>query len=384
MVTPREHVLADLIGSIPAQEGATHFGSFLHRLNAGQNLTYAEAHSYMTKVLAIEDPRQRSAQLAVLLNGVMAKHPTIDEAAGVIDAAFDLDLRRLADRPEHPFANERVVAVAGSGKKGLKTPNISTPAAIVAAAAGIKIAKCASSATSSAAGSADTLKNLGVRLTAHVPRTLDVMAACNLGVFEIEQMIPRFDAAYGGLFFAPHVLSLGFPALLLPIKTDNLLYGIAHPDVDLSVEVLRRYHSGDMLVVSSTPDNIRWIDEVGIIGETSVVGVRGGERGQTRRLAMAEILGVGPYRTAEIAAHGSAQDQARAVVDILAGRSTRALADMVAVNAATLIFLGSTTLTVPAAFDVAREALASGAALNTLKELVRCSGGDHSALGRWL
>ncbi|MBR7827800.1 hypothetical protein KDK95_15885 [Actinospica sp. MGRD01-02] len=376
--------MADLIGSIPSQEATPHFGAFLHRLNAGQNLTYTEARAYMTKVLAIADPRQRSAQLAVLLNGIMAKHPTIDEATGVIDAAFDLDLRRPADRPEHPFTGEKVVAVAGSGKKGLKTPNISTPAAIVAAAAGIKVAKCASSATSSAAGSADTLKNLGVHLTSEVPRTLDVMASCNLGVFEIEQMIPRFDAAYGGLFFAPHVLSLGFPALLLPIKTDNLLYGIAHPDVDLSVEVLRRYHAGDMLVVSSTPDNIRWIDEVGIIGETSVVGVRGGQRGQTRRLAMAEILGVGPYRTAEIAAHGTATDQARTVVDILAGRSTRALADMVAVNAATLIFLGSTTLTVPAAFEIACEALTSGAALNTLTQLVQRSGGDRGALGRWL
>lgn len=110
-------------------------------------------------------------------------------------------------------------------------------------------------------------------------RTLEVMAACNLGVFEIELMVPRFDAAYGGLFFAPHVLSLAFPALLLPVKTDHLLYGIAHPDVTLSMEVLRGYHDGDMLVVSSTPDNVRYIDEVGIIG------VRGLRRGNMCRLA---------------------------------------------------------------------------------------------------
>ena len=36
--------------------------------------------------------------------------------------------------------------------------------------------------------------------------------------------------------------SLAFPALLLPVRTDHLLYGIAHPDVTLSLEVLRRYH----------------------------------------------------------------------------------------------------------------------------------------------
>ncbi|MFF5230288.1 hypothetical protein [Dactylosporangium sp. NPDC000521] len=377
---------ADLIGQDErlSSPDPTHFGAFLHRLNSGQSMTYHEAATYMRMVLAIDDPRQRSAQLGVLLNGFMARHPTVEEATGVIDAALELDAHHPADRPAHPFAGEHVIGVAGSGKKGIKTPNISTPAAIVAAAAGIKIAKCASAATSSVAGSADTLKNLGVRVTGDTARTLEVMAGCGLGLFEIEQMVPRFDAAYGGLFFAPHVLSLAFPALLLPIKTDTLLYGIAHPDVSLSLEVLRRYHTGDTLVVSSTPDNLRWIDEVGIIGETSIVGVRGGERGRTLRLTLSDVLGVGPYELGDIAPGVTAADQARIVVDILTGRAPRGLIDLVAVNAATLIFLGTAQRTVPQAFTLARDLLASGAALAKLHELIKFSGGTSAALRRWL
>jgi anthranilate phosphoribosyltransferase len=380
-----ESMFADLIGSPerPATSGPQHFGTYLHRLNAGQSLTYHEAHDYMRIVLSIEDPRQCSAQLGVLLNGFMAKHPSVDEALGVIDAALELDVHRPADRPAHPFTGEQVIGLAGSGKKGFKTPNISTPAAIVAAAGGIKVAKCASGATSSVAGSADTLKNLGVRLTGNVAQTLEVMSRCGLGIFEIEQMVPRFDAAYGGLFFAPHVLSLAFPALLLPIRTDNLLYGIAHPDVGLSLEVLHRYHSGDLLVVSSTPDNVRWIDEVGIIGETSIVGVQGGERGRTIRLTLSEVLGVGPYALSDITPGATTDEQTRIAVDILAGRAPQALNDLVAVNAATLIFLGTTDLTVPAAFDLAREVLSSGAALAKLQELIAVSGGSAAALRRW-
>lgn len=377
-------MFADLIGPAATFEGAADFGTYLHRLNAGQNLTYQEAADYMRAVLAIEDPRQRSAQLAVLLNGLMAKHPTVDEATGVIDAALELDVRHPDARPRHPFTGETVIGMAGSGKKGLKTPNISTPAAIVAAAAGIRIAKCASAATSSVAGSADTLKNLGVRLSANHDQTIDVMARCGIGVFEIEQMVPRFDAAYGGLFFAPHVLSLAFPALLLPIRTDNLLYGIAHPDVSLSLEVLRRYHSGDVLVVSSTPDNLRWIDEVGIVGETTMVGVRNGERGQTLRLAMADLLGVGPYRLTDLAAGTTPADQARIAVEILAGRAPQAVTDMVAVNAATLIYLGTTDHTVAEAFARARELIADGAALAKLRDLVVASGGSDHILRGWL
>lgn len=378
-------MLADLMGpAVLAERTPRHFGAYLHRLNARQNLTYEEANNYMRMVLELKDPRQRSAQLAVLLNGLMAKHPTVEEATGVIDAALALDVHRPADRPNHPFSGEQVIGMAGSGKKGLKTPNISTPAAIVAAAAGIKVAKCASAATSSVAGSADTLKNLGVRLTCDTDRTLEVMARCNLGMFEIEQMVPRFDAAYGGLFFAPHVLSLAFPALLLPIKTDHLLYGLAHPDVCLSLEVLRRYHRGDMLVVSSTPDNVHWIDEVSIVGETSVIGVRGRKRGHMSRFALGEALGLGPYDLADLAPGATARDQARIVFDVLAGRAPRALVDLVAVNAATLIFLGTTQHTVPAAFALAREVLATGAAISKLRELIRFSGGSEAAIRDWL
>ncbi|MER7273491.1 hypothetical protein ABT369_03445 [Dactylosporangium sp. NPDC000244] len=379
-------MFADLIGPAAAllDMAPAHFGSYLHRVNAGQSLTYEEANNYMRLVLAIEDDRQRSAQLGVLLNGIMAKRPAAEEAAGVIDAALELDVHQPADRPAHPFTGEQVIGMAGSGKKGVKTPNISTPAAIVAAAAGIKVAKCASAATSSVAGSADTLKNLGVKISGDRDRTLEVMGACNLGVFEIEQLVPRFDAAYGGLFFAPHVLSLAFPALLLPIKVDNLLYGIAHPDVTLSLEVLRRYHRGDMLVVSSTPDNMRWIDEVGIIGETCVVGVRGGERGHMRRLALDDVLGVGPYSLSDLAPGRTATEQARIVVDILAGKAPRALIDLVAVNAATLIYLGTTHRTVPESFALACEVLSSGAALAMLRDLARLSGGTDAVIRGWL
>ncbi|MEV4237158.1 hypothetical protein AB0J47_18490 [Nocardia sp. NPDC049737] len=374
---------ANLMGLVEDSK-PTHFASYLSRLNSGLSLTYREASDYMRSVLDIDDPRMRSAQLGVLLNGLMAKHPTVEEASGVIDAALALDGLRLGARPSHPFTGERVVGIAGSGKKGIKTPNISTPAAIVAAAGGVRVAKCASAATSSVAGSADILKRLGVKLTRSTGRTLDVMAECGLGIFEIEQMVPRFDAAYGGLFFAPHVLSLAFPALLLPIRTDTLLYGIAHPNVSLSLEVLRRYHDGDLLVVSSTPDNLSWIDEVGIVGDTSIVGVREGVRGRTLRLGLAEVLGVGPYSVHDLVPGSDVTEQARIVVDVLTGTAAPALVDLVAVNAATLLLLDNIGTTVPEAFDLARELISSGAALAKLRELITASGGDDHTVRGWL
>lgn len=359
------------------------FEAYLHRLNSGQSLSYHEAYDYMAAVLAIEDERRRSAQLGVLLNGMMAKRLMLDEALGVVDAALDIDGHRPRARPAHPFS-ESVLGVAGSGKKGVKTPNISTPAAIIAAAAGVKVAKCASAATSSVAGSADTLKQLGVQLSGDAESTCEVMARCGVGFFEIEQMVPRFDDVYGGLFFAPHVLSLAFPALLLPMKTDKLFYGIAHPDVGLSLEVLRRYHDGDVLVASSTSDNVHWIDEIGVVGETMLVGVRMGERGSTTRVDVAKMLGIGPYEFPTMPPGGTPDDQARVVLEVLAGLAPPALRDFVGVNAATLIYLASTGTTMAEAFQIAGELVANGAALGKLEELARVSGGDASRIRRWL
>jgi anthranilate phosphoribosyltransferase len=60
----------------------------------------------------------------------------------------------------------------------------------------------------------------------------------------------------------------------------------------------------------------------------------------------------------------------------------RALVDLVAVNAATLIFLGTSQHTLPEAFALAREVLASGAALARLRDLARLSGGTDEAIRR--
>jgi len=60
------------------------------------------------------------------------------------------------------------------------------------------------------------------------------------------------------------------------------------------------------------------------------------------------------------------------------------LTDLVAVNAATLIYLGTSELTIPAAFALARDVLSTGSALSKLLELIRLSGGSAAAVKRWL
>jgi anthranilate phosphoribosyltransferase len=365
------------------EEESHHRGWYMHRLACGRSLTYTEAAEAMTTVLALTDPRCRSAQLAALLHTVMARRPTVEEVTGIIDAALSIDGHDPRRRPPHPFTGERVIGLAGSGKKGMRTANISTPAALVAASAGAKVVKCASSATSSVAGSADILGILGVRLSADPATTFDVMADCGLGVFPIEQLVPRFDAVYGGLFFAPHVMSLGFPALLVPVVTDALVYGLAHPDVGLAWEVLTRYDVRDVVVVASTHDNLRWVDEVGIAGETWIADAQEG-RGRTARLDIARLVGIDPGPLDHLRPGATPHEQARLTVSVLAGTAPRGLRDMVAVNAATLLVVAGICPTLAQAFEVAGDRLDGGAALDCLRRLVHSSGGvDDGRVRAW-
>jgi anthranilate phosphoribosyltransferase len=102
-----------------------------------------------------------------------------------------------------------------------------------------------------------------------------------------------------------------------------------------------------------------------------------------RRLKLGDVLALGPYDLADLAPGATARDQARLVVEVLTGQASRALVDLVAVNAATLIYLGTTQHTVPAAVAVAREVLDSGAALAKLRQLIRLSGGSEAAIEDW-
>ncbi len=70
--------------------------------------------------------------MGILLNGLMAKGPTKEEVRGLLDAAFTMDGFNPEERNYYP-SKKKTITIAGSGKKGYKTVNIITPAAIVAA-----------------------------------------------------------------------------------------------------------------------------------------------------------------------------------------------------------------------------------------------------------
>src|SRR5437867_8666827 len=126
----------------------------LARLLDGHDLSRAEARAVMNEVM---DGAATPAQIGGLLVALRLKGETADEIAGCAEAMRE---HMLAIRP----ARDDLVDTAGTGGDGAHTFNISTAAALVAAAAGAGVAKHGNRAVSSASGSADVLEALGFEL----------------------------------------------------------------------------------------------------------------------------------------------------------------------------------------------------------------------------
>ena len=119
----------------------------------GGTLSMDEARGAMGAVM---DGEATPAQLAALLMGLRMRGETVDELAG-----FATAMRERVVRVDAP---DGAIDVVGTGGDGSGTFNISTTAALVAAAAGVPVAKHGNRAITSQAGSADVLDALGIRI----------------------------------------------------------------------------------------------------------------------------------------------------------------------------------------------------------------------------
>ncbi len=138
----------------------------LARLLDGHDLTREEARRTMGEIMAGE---ATAAQIAGFLVALRAKGETADEIAGCAEAMREHVLRVRPTRTD-------LVDVVGTGGDGANTYNISTAAALVAAAAGAAVAKHGNRAASSQTGAADVLEALGFRLeqpSERIERSID-------------------------------------------------------------------------------------------------------------------------------------------------------------------------------------------------------------------
>src|SRR5437868_10755261 len=301
------------------------------------------------------------AQIGGLLVGLAAKGCTVEELVGAASVMREKSVRVGCD------GIDVVLDTCGTGGDVRGTFNISTAAAIVVAAAGVKVVKHGNRSASGKSGSADVLEKLGVRLEltgAQLRRCLDEAGFC-FAFARAHHPAMKFVAAARSALGIPTIFNLLGP-LTNPANARHQLLGVFAPELtDRLATVLRELGSERAWVVHADDG----LDELSTIGPTRVSELKDGEV-RSWSLDPAK-LGLPYARLSDLQVSG-VEESADVIRRVLWGESGAAR-DIVALNAAAALLVAGRDQDLPAALRRADEAIESGAAQRTLEALVRCS-----------
>jgi anthranilate phosphoribosyltransferase len=372
-----------MVKKVENKETSKEVEELIYRLNTGSPIELSILREAFTSVLT-QSNSARDVQLGSILTGMMVRGPTAEQTEVMLRCAFAIDNFTPHSKEINIPGKSKLVCAVGSGKKGYKVMNISTPASLIAASAGAYTAKAVSLATSSATGSGDLLRLLGANIDIPVERMIKVTKKVHFGAYPIENTIPKFDKIYGGKFYAPHPLSFGLAALASPIKPGVLLYGLAHPNIELSINVLKKFGVRNAMVVSSTDDNVHYLDELGVYGTTKLIGMRDGNIGQVLYFNPLRELRLPHYSHKDIAQGKNVLENVKLCINILRGRSNKAREDIVCINAGSILYLAGLASELPEGFAMAKKVVREGLPYEKLLEFVEATGGNKNAIKRYI
>lgn len=331
------------------------YKSILKNATTHQELTEQEIYGLINAINndEVSDVQIAGFQVALLMKGSSSK-----EIAYIAKAMRDNCV------PLKPKVQEELMDTCGTGG-GLSTFNISTATAIVAAAAGIPIAKHGSRSISSLSGSADVLEALGVNI--------------NLTPAQAEKMIEEIGIAF---LYAP----LFHPVMckVLPAETDlgikTIFYTIIGPLINpaFATKHLLGVYKPELLdTVASVAKDLGYtnamfvhgldgLDEISLIGKTRINELKEGEI--TTYEIQPEDFGMERCTLDEIKT-GAPEENATTIRGVFAGEIVGPRRNVIVLNAAGALKIGGKAATFEEGIALANALIDSGAAAEKLQQL---------------
>jgi anthranilate phosphoribosyltransferase len=332
----------------------------LARLLDGHDLDRGQARAVMDEIMTGEATQ---AQIGGFLVALRLQGETPDEIAGFAEAIRE---QAVVVRPQR----DDLVDVVGTGGDGQRTLNISTAAALVAAAAGAGVAKHGNRAVSSASGSADVLEALGFDLELPVERISRSIDELGFGFMFAPAHHPGFrHAAPVRRELATRTVFNVLGPLTNPAGARAQIVGVYDPALVRTIaEALVRLDARRAFVVHGAFG----VDELSPAGPNLVCEVVDG----VVRQREIDPLDLGVARCApEDLRGGTPVENAAAIRAILAGDERGARRDAILLTAAGAIAAGGHADDLGDGLELARETLDSGAAAERLDALVAFSHG---------
>jgi anthranilate phosphoribosyltransferase len=331
------------------------YKDILGKITSHQELTEAEVSEL---IAAIDEGAISNVQIAGFQVALLMKGASLRETAYIAKAM------RAHCVPLRPKVAGEMMDTCGTGG-GLSTFNISTATAVVAAAAGIPVAKHGSRSIASLSGSADVLEALGVniRLKPHeTERMIEEIGIAFLYAPLFHPVMgkvlpPEQDLGIKTIFYSiigPLINPAFAPRHLLGVYKPELLHTVAYVAKELGYTHAMFVHGLDGL------------DEISLLGKTRLLHLKDGELTTTE--IQPEDFGLARCTLSEIKA-GTPEINAETIRNVFAGKTTGARRDAIVLNAAGALLVGGKVDSFKAGICLAGELIDGGAAAQKLRAL---------------
>lgn len=327
----------------------------IQALVARRSLTMEEATRVMEEIM---EGKATPAQIGAFITALRLKGETIDEIVGLA--------KTMRAKAVRVTINEPVVDTCGTGGDGSGTFNISTAAALVAAGAGLKVAKHGNRAMSSQCGSADVLEALGVRIDLDAGQVQQCLEEVGIGFMFAPLFHPamKYAAAPRREIGIRTIFNILGP-LANPAGAEYQVIGV--PDKRLAEKIARALHQLGTKHALITHGCNGW-DELSITGRSMVWEVSADGLSPVY-VVSPEDLGLrrAPARTIK---GGTPAENADIIREVLRGKAGPRR-DVVLMNAAAVLVAGNKADTLQQGMALAITAIDGGQALASLERLIK-------------
>jgi anthranilate phosphoribosyltransferase len=326
-----------------------------------QDLTYDEAYAVMNEIMGGETTPTQNAAFLAALSTKSTKAETTDEIAGCAEAMR-----------EHALAVDGgdmdTFEIVGTGGDGAHSFNISTTAAFVAAAAGMKVSKHGNRAASSKSGTADCLEALGVNIDLSPEKCVEMLENAGFCFFFAQKYHTSMK------YVGPIRKELGIRTvfnilgpLTNPIHPKRQLLGVYDESL---VEPLARVLTSLGVKNGMVFFGREKLDEISAAGPTFVCEFKDGEY-KTYDITP-EDFGFARC-TKEDLVGGTPEENAAITRDILSGKEQGPKRTTVLMNAGAALYIGGKADSLKAGIDLAAELIDSGKAYEKLEQVIAAS-----------
>jgi len=330
---------------------------YIEPLLQGESLGFEQATRLLDIIFEGGLPE---VQIAAFLTAMRAKGATAPELAGLARS-----LRNHAVAVKVDIDN--LVDTCGTGGGAFKTSNISTAAAVVAAGAGVYVAKHGNRGITSKCGSADVLEELGVKIDASAEVVAECIKQAHIGFM----FAPMFHPAMK--YVQPIRKGLGFRTvfnilgpLANPANATAQVLGVADENLmQIVAEALKLLGTRYAMVVHGNG-----MDEISTAGITKIAELKEGQI--TNKELNPQDLGITLAGIDELKVT-DVKTSAKILRDILSGKESGPRKDIVILNAAAAIIAGNLADDFQSAIEMANTSASDGKALACLEKLIEVS-----------